>query len=214
MEIRFRYYNPILYRIINVIVVMIAVGMLILTFRLLDKKMLPFGSFISAIVVVPVSVYFILFYLQNNFIDQGGTFRFDADKVVLNYAGKRRSLRYDDIKEISREWYQQPVPGGSRSNANEYRIRTRKETYVLRVSHHEERIYHRRINRLTGKLYRFNRLSVHLSYKSKDGFTSWQRDAASDLEKPDNRYSLVKAIDILLEKTGLELVDNISAYHK
>ena len=210
-KIDFKYYKPTVYKIISVIITLFMVGTSCLLLYLVFNKRIAF-SFLEVIFLIFGLSFLLLRYAGKHFKDKKGSFTFKPDGVVLTYENKNEFLLYSDIDGISRECYTLPVDlgvvSGTTTNGNQYSITTAGGgVYIFRVAHIEEKAYTKAIRKLEKKIFKTPRLIGLNTPSQYDSLSQKQREARFEREKPDTNYTLVKAIDILLQKTGLELIE-------
>lgn len=207
----FKYYKPTTYNIISAVIMLFTAGASGVLLYLIFNKYIAF-SFIEIIFLIFGLAFLLLRYAGKHFKDKKGSFTFKPDGVILAYENKNEFLLYNDIDGISRESYTLPVDlgvvSGTTTNGNQYNITTADGgIYIFRVAHIEEKAYMKAIRKLEKKIFNTPRL-IGLNTPSKyDNLSLKQREARFEREKPDTNYTLVKAIDILLQKTGLELIE-------
>ena len=163
-----------------------------------------------SVFILLISLMYLGFKYVTKLEDKTGMFTLMPDGAWFEHDNKKEFIHYDEIKEISREWYNQRVSysfSATQSNANEYRIYTSNKTYVLHVARSEEKKYIKALKKLEKKIYKTRMVAFTSSYKNA-ALTQKQKDAQWEKEKPNCNYSVIKVINILLQKTGLELIDN------
>lgn len=151
--------------------------------------------------------------IENIFKNLKGAFLFQANGFLFRSMGKEIYHEYRDVREIIRESYEEQKQivsiSYSQSNFNQYRIMLKgQKQLILRVASHEEKAFEQAIHSLNKKIYGMNKLGV--SFTSRHKINEEQQkllDEQYEREMPVHNYSLVTAINRLLEKCGLELTD-------
>ena len=130
-----------------------------------------------------------------------------GDKDVL-IAGKH--INYVEIHNIVRTFYERTTIWGlSYPNPNQYNIELKDGRNIrFRVAHSEEDAYQRELKAIQNKIYHTNSLGFGLTSTAKrNAVNNRQKDIQFAKERPVRDFSLERAIEALLVKCGLTLLD-------
>jgi hypothetical protein len=144
------------------------------------------------------------------FIDLTGKFTFENTGFTISSLNINTIIEYTDIFKIQKEYYEGINEiGHSQYNPGKYSIILKDgKEYTFYVSRHEEQEYWKKIRKLNKKIYGINALGVHFNTKKfREKINNSDKDKEYEEKRPNCNYSLEKAINILLNKTGIELID-------
>ena len=142
-----------------------------------------------------------------------GTFSFAGPGFSFACKGKTFEIAYHDIASVTREFYSEEKSilniGYTQANPNQYVISLKNgRRHVLRVAGAEEKAYAKAIQALNKRIYGTGSLGVKLtSSLDSDPESLALKDTLFEQEKPEPGFSLVAAINALLQHCGLPLCD-------
>lgn len=203
--IRFKYRKPVrsIYSNIAVIIFFCSIILMAHHFRI--------GLIMTIISIISICGNMII---ENLFKNLKGAFLFQVNGFTFRSLGKEIYHEYGDVREIIRESYEEQKQivniSFSQSNLNQYRIVLKgQKQFILRVASLEEKAFEQAIHQLNKKIYGMNRLGISFGSRHKiDENRQKQLDEQYEREKPAyNNYSLIIAINRLLDKCGLKLTD-------
>lgn len=153
----------------------------------------------------------IKFLFRRGVVDAKGSITFDSDGFTICYPGKKRFVNYVEVGEVSRFYHDRQMGVGIRQAVpNLYRIELKNGGDIeFCVAFREYDAYKKAVSKLQRKIYGGNRLGVHFSAKVEkvDAKARRQMNKRFEMEKPSPDYTLVMAIDSILEHCGLTLKD-------
>lgn len=145
-------------------------------------------------------------FKHHKFFDIKTSFVFGDEGVLI--AGKH--INYVEIHNITRTFYERTTIWGlSYPNPNQYNIKLKAGRDIrFRVAHSEEDAYQRELKAVQNKIYHTNSLGFGLTSTAKrNAVNNRQKDVQFAKERPVRDFSLEKAIEVLLAKCGLTLLD-------